>query len=120
MWAGFPLQPHPQLQDPLHLPRGGPSATGSRVGLTIFIHPPPPRLPWEALHLLAVHVYPCSGNLGFMDFISCTVSPLATLQSLRSIVITSQGWPYKFSPFLGLIFETRTFHGKLLTVDRPR
>lgn len=117
MWAGFPLQPCPQPQAPPP-PRGGPSAAGSRVGLTIFTHPPP--LPWEALHLLAIHVYLCSGNLGFMDFISCTVSPLATLQSLRSIGITSQGWPYKFSPFLGRIFETRISLGELLTVDRPR
>lgn len=44
-----------------------------------------------------------------MDFISCTVSPLATFLSLRSLVINNQGWSYTFSPFMGHIFHTRTF-----------
>lgn len=33
---------------------------------------------------------------------------------LWSLVITSQGWSYKFSPFMGHSFETGTFPGELL------
>lgn len=117
MPAGFPpAQPRPQ---PQHFPPpgggGAPPAAGWRVGLTVFTEPPQ-----EGLCLLAVLVYPCSGNLGFTGFISCTVSPLATFQSLRSLVITNRGWSYKFSPFMGHIFETGSFLGELLTVDSHR
>lgn len=37
----------------------------------------------------------------------------------QSLVITNQGWPYKFSPFMGHSFETGTFPGELLTVGTP-
>lgn len=53
--------------------------------------------------------WPRWGILGFTDFISYTVSPLATFLSLGLLVITKQGWSSQVSSLRGPYLSDQNF-----------